>query len=103
MRIISNKKVYGTEKAQEITNVRHSTRNNISWYEEILYRAKNGAWFLKGEGGPLSHYAVDLGDGNKEGSCKLMPMSVSATIEWLEKHAKYSIIEELFFDHLEDA
>ncbi|HKK86875.1 MAG TPA: hypothetical protein VJ942_15275 [Roseovarius sp.] len=103
MKIISNKKIYDTEQAQEITAVRHSGRNNISWYEETLYVSDNGAWFLAGEGGPLSHYGIDVGEGNREGGRKLTPMSINEAISWLELHQKYAIIEEYFFDQLEPA
>lgn len=103
MKIISNRKIYDTEQALEITSARHSRPNNISWYDETLYVSKNGAWFLAGEGGPLSHYGIDLGEGNKEGARKLTPMSTGEVIIWLEMHEKYSIIEEYFFDQLEVA
>lgn len=103
MRIIFNKKIYSTENAKKITSIRHGSPNNISWYEEVLYQSQNGAWFMVGEGGPLSHYGIDVGEGNKEGSQKLTPMSWDEAINWLERHAKYSVIEEYFYDQLEDA
>ncbi|VVT33167.1 conserved hypothetical protein [Roseovarius sp. EC-HK134] len=103
MKIIFNRKIYDTEMSNAITFVRHSSQNNISWYHEVLYRSQNGAWFTAGEGGPLSHYGIDLGDGNKEGSSKLTPMSCNQVVEWLERHAKYSVIEEYFYDQLEIA
>ncbi|WP_320178896.1 hypothetical protein [Roseovarius pacificus] len=103
MKIIFNKKIYDTDQAKEITSVRHATPNNLAWFLEDFYRSRNGAWFIVGDGGPLSHYAVEFEDGNKEGRRRLKPMSPDETIAWLEKHGKYSVIEDHFSDWLEIA
>ncbi|QFT95426.1 hypothetical protein FIU86_21415 (plasmid) [Roseovarius sp. THAF9] len=103
MKIIFNKKIYDTDQATEITSVRYATPNNLAWFREDLYRSRNGAWFIVGVGGPLSHYAVELEDGIREGRRRLTPMSSDETIAWLEKHGKYSVIEDHFSDWLEIA
>ncbi len=103
MKVIMNRKIYDTEAAKEVARDQLHNRNNISWFDESLYLAPNGAWFLAGEGGPLSRYAVDLGQGEIEGRSKITPMSVGEAMAWLERRCEYAILEAYFSDNLEDA
>lgn len=103
MRIVKNRKIYDTENAKEVTRYHLHNKNNISWFDESLYLTPNGSWFLAGEGGPLSQYGIDLGQGEKEGRRKLTPMSVSEVIAWLERRGEYAILEAYFSEYLEDA
>ena len=103
MKTIINKKIYDTEKAKEVARDHLHNRNSISWFDETLYLTPNGAWFIAGEGGPLSQYGIDLGQGEKEGGCKLIPMSVEEVMAWLEQRSEYAILEAYFSDSLEEA
>ncbi|WP_138936635.1 hypothetical protein [Roseovarius arcticus] len=103
MKVIINRKIYDTETAREVAKDQLHNRNSISWFDESLYLAPNGAWFLAGEGGPLSHYGVDLGQGEKEGRQMLTLMSIDEVMDWLEQRGEYHILETHFSDRLENA
>ena len=51
--------------------------------EESLYRTTKGAWFLVGEGGPMSKYAEPVSGGMIGGSA-LTPLSDREAQRWLE-------------------
>lgn len=79
--------LYDTETAEEIhpwTNGRR--RDNFAWCRETLYRTKKGAFFIFGEGGPLSGYTEPAGDGMFGGSSDIRPLTENEAIEWLEAH-----------------
>ena len=62
MKKIINGKKYDTDTAQELA----SWDNGGGWRdfhhcEETLYRKKTGEFFLFGEGGPMTKYAVSTG------------------------------------------
>lgn len=64
--------------------------------QEALYVTPNGAYFLHGEGGALTGYAVSVGDMRGAGDA-LVPMTEAEALTWLEEHdADASTIERLF-------
>lgn len=68
--------------------------------EERLYKNTKGAYFLVGEGGPMSKYAVSRGNETSGGE-ELIPMTFAEAQEWAEKNldseeyeAEFGIQEE---------
>lgn len=55
------------------------------WYER-LYRTKSGRYFLYGEGGPASRYAVTIGQNEWSGGEKIQLLSRETAMEWAEEH-----------------
>ena len=103
MKKILNAVIYDTGTANKITSVRHKHNNYSNWFQEELYTTVNGRWFIAGEGGSHSHYAIDDGDGNIIGGSDLSPLTIPAAMDWLEKHRKYDILEEYFGAYLKAA
>tara|TARA_R110001583_G_scaffold39630_1_gene126820 strand:+ start:2053 stop:2373 length:321 start_codon:yes stop_codon:yes gene_type:complete len=60
-------KTYNTNTAWLICELPCSTESvsYFDWHMTDLYRTKKGAYFLAGEGGPLSMWSSDQGNGNK--------------------------------------
>ena len=69
---------------------------------ERLYRKRTGEFFLHGEGGPMSKYAVSIGDNNWSGSEQIIPLSWDAAREWAESHLSGDEYEEIFGEIEED-
>lgn len=62
MKKIIDRRVYNTDTAEEVAS--WSNGYSITSYEywcEALYRTRNGAWFLWGEGGARSAYGRSRG------------------------------------------
>lgn len=84
MKRVIEGKLYNTETAELI----HEWSNNMGsrdfkHCEESLYRTTKGAWFLVGEGGPMSKYAEPVSGGMIGGSA-LTPLSDREAQRWLE-------------------
>lgn len=61
------------------------SRDFAHWSEE-LYRTKSGKYFLYGEGGPASRYAVTIGQNEWSGGEKIQLLSRETAMEWAEEH-----------------
>ena len=103
MKKIISGKVYDTDKAQEMA----TWSNGGSWRdfahcEETLYRKKTGEYFLYGEGGPMTQYAVAEGQNSWTGGSRLMPMSYQDATAWAETHLDGDAYERIFGEVTED-
>ena len=87
MKKIINGKLYNTETASVI-GWWHNTsdRRNFDFCEETLYKKRTGEYFLHGEGGPRSEYAVSEGNEWYSGGEKIMPMTPGEAQKWAEKY-----------------
>lgn len=102
MKKIINGKVYNTETAERLSG----WSDGLGWrdfnhVEEELYRKKTGEYFLYGQGGPMSRYAVSEGNGWSSGD-RIMPMSYEEATKWAEKHLDADEYEEIFGEISED-
>lgn len=100
MRKIINGKLYDTETAREVASFESNfARNDFSFYEETLFRKRNGEFFLSGKGGPMSHYAKRE-IGGMTGGEAIIPLTEEEARRWLEDNAdvdtylKYFVAEE---------
>ena len=94
-KIISGKR-YDTEKAEFIGSDSYSdSRDSQHWTEE-LYRKRNGEFFLHGEGGPMTKYAVSCGQNEWKGGEKIIPLGLNAAREWAEEHLDAKDYEKFF-------
>lgn len=86
MRKIINGRVYNTETSKKI-GMWHNNRytNDFSYCAETLYKNTRGAYFLYGEGGPLSKYATISGDNRGWGET-IIPMTADEAQKWAEEH-----------------
>jgi len=103
MRKIINGKLYDTNKAKLVASVGNGYYgNDFHRCVEDLYRTSKGAWFLHGEGGPLSKYGKQHGS-TKCGSSELRSMETDEVVEWLENHNRTDALLEYFPDRIEEA
>lgn len=97
MKKIINGKVYNTDTAREIG----CWANAGSWrdfnhVEETLYQKKTGEFFLYGEGGPSTKYAVICGMNSWTGGEKIIPLDYDTARQWAEEKLDADEYEEIF-------
>lgn len=86
MKKIINGKMYDTETAKEVASCYHGDGpRDFRHYSESLYKKRTGEYFLAGEGGPMTHYAVSTGQNSWSGGEKIIPLTYSEATEWAER------------------
>ena len=103
MKKIINGKVYDTDTAKELGDWSNmADYGNFSQFSETLYRKKTGEFFLHGEGGPMTKYAVAEGSNSWRGGSRIMPLSFQEAREWAEEHLSGEEYEAIFGEVVED-
>ena len=103
MKKIINNKAYDTETAKELGSWSNmADYGNFSQFSETLYRKKTGEFFLYGEGGPMTKYAVAEGSNSWRGGSRIMPLSFQEAREWAEEHLGGVEYEAIFGEVVED-
>lgn len=95
MKKVIDGKLYNTESAEMIGEDSYSGYADFRHWKEQLYRTRKGNFFLYGEGGPLSCYAVHEEDGWADGE-KIIPYTEDEAKAWVEEHLSASEYESLF-------
>lgn len=87
MKKIINGKIYDTDTAREIASNYHGEGpRDIYYYSEKLYLKRTGEYFLYGEGGPMSRYAISTSDNHWSGGQRIVPMSYKSAQEWAQEN-----------------
>lgn len=87
MKKIIDGKLYDTATAKEIASMSHGEGpRDFRYYEETLYKKRTGEYFLYGEGGPMTHYAVSRGQNSWSGGEKIIPLDYAAAQKWGEEN-----------------
>ena len=95
-RIIDGKR-YDTDTARIIdTDWSNLSKTDFGYWEETLYQKRTGEYFIYGEGGPMSKYAVSHGQNEWSGGEKIIPVSYEAARSWGEEHMGADEYEEHF-------
>lgn len=103
MKKVVNGKIYNTDTAIYITTYSNGYNpRDFNQLSERLYKTKKGAFFLAGEGGPLTKYAKPCGDMTM-GSEDIFVLTADEAQGWLEQHNKTAELEEHFGDSIEEA
>lgn len=103
MKKVVNGKKYDTETAQFLAEYEYCANvRDFHHFSESLYQKKTGEFFLYGEGGPLSQYAVAVGTNEWSGGERIMPLSYEEAQRWAEEHLDGDEYEEIFGEVLED-
>lgn len=103
MKKIINGKIYNTKTAEMVVAYDNGLGNrDFKGYSEELYRTKKGAWFLSGEGGPMTKYSRACGNMTSGGS-NIILLSAEEAREWLERRDETDVIEEYFSSEIEEA
>jgi hypothetical protein len=102
MKRIINGRVYDTDTATRIGNNESSCGRSDFQYEDTdLWRTKKGAFFVAGEGGPLSRWARPSGSNGTFGGSGIEALTTVEALEWAEAAgidadviAQYFAVEE---------
>ena len=105
MRKVIKGRTYNTETSKQIGSWDNGIHgSDFRSCDESLYKNTKGAYFLAGEGGPLSKYAVTYGN-ETSGSKELVPMTTEEAQEWAEEkltadeyEAEFGVQEEASSD-----
>lgn len=103
MKAIINGFRYNTETSERI-GINHNGMHpgDFRLCIETLYRTKNDAYFLRGEGGARSEYAKEVSGGWGYGEA-IVPLTHQETFIWLSQNGFPDSAEELFPELIEDA
>ena len=101
MKKIINGKVYDTDKAHELG--RDGGGDGFARWSEALYQKRTGEFFLYGEGGPMTKYAVSIGQNEWSGGDKIIPITAMNARKWVEEHLSAEKYEQIFGLPDEDA
>ena len=94
MKKIINNKVYDTDKATLLGT--DGGGDGFSRWHEELYQKRTGEFFIYGEGGPMTRYAVSCGQNNWSSGEKILPLSMEAARKWTEDHLDADAYESIF-------
>jgi len=103
MKSIINGKRYNTEAATKIASYWNGRSDqDFRHLSETMYKTQKGEYFLRGEGGALTEYAVSKGNASY-GSSRIKVMTADEAKAWLEKYQKVDALEAEFGDTIIDA
>lgn len=78
--------VCDTSTAKHIGSASYLDAHDFAHWSEELYRTKSGKYFLYGEGGPASRYAVTIGQNEWSGGEKIQLLSRETAMKWAEEY-----------------
>lgn len=103
MKKIINGRQYNTDTATKLGGWSSpGSYSDFNHYEETLYQKRTGEFFLFGEGGANSKYAVSQGMNSWSGGCEIIPLSWEAAQKWAEEHLSADEYESIFGPVSED-
>ena len=83
MKKIIDGKIYNTDTATRIGSHVCFIRGDFRFEDTDLFKTKKGAWFIGGEGGPLSRWSQPCGNGQRGGS-GIEVMTTAEALAWAE-------------------
>lgn len=97
MKKIINGKMYDTDKATYLGYDMYAGPRDFKYWREELYKKRTGEFFMYGQGGPDSKYAVASVTGSGwDGGAKIIPLSVQKAREWAEAHLNADTYANIF-------
>lgn len=96
MKKIIGGKRYDTETAHFCGSDQYGGPRDFHYWREELYRKTTGEFFLHGEGGAMSKYAISAGQNEWSGGEKIIPLSPAKAKEWAEEHLSGEEYEAVF-------
>ncbi|MEA4928592.1 MAG: hypothetical protein VB104_07945 [Candidatus Limiplasma sp.] len=99
MKKIINNRLYDTETAKAVgTDATPGNLGDLDYRKETLYLKKTGEFFLHGQGGPNTRYAVSAGQNSWAGGERIEPMALPAAREWAQQHLSADAFAAVFGD-----
>lgn len=103
MKKIIKGKVYDTATAKELGIYSNGlSGRDFNYICEILYKKRTGEFFLYGEGGPMTKYAISCGTNTWSGGEQIIPLNYEAARNWAEKNLEVDEYEKIFGEIIED-
>ena len=85
MKKVIGGKLYDTRTADLIADCGGGNgRSDFRWFNEGLYKTKKGAFFLCGEGGPMTRWASSCSDGSRSSGEGITPLEPWEARSWCE-------------------
>lgn len=94
MKKIINGKVYDTDTARCVGSA--GGGDGFSRWHEELYQKRTGEFFIYGQGGPMTKYAVPVEQNNWSGGARIAPLDINAARQWAETHLDADDYESIF-------
>ncbi|MFC4540791.1 hypothetical protein ACFO5R_02470 [Halosolutus amylolyticus] len=99
MQRVIDRKLYDTDRAEQIVQYAHSTdRGDYHYLIETLYKTTDGEYLLHCEGGAATEYAK-LCEGEWVAGEELRLFDEEAALDWCENRAIHSSIVIDEFEH----
>ncbi len=89
-------KVYDTATARQLARIDTGSTAELSFWSETLFQKRTGEYFIHGEGGPMSRYAVSVGQNEWGWGEKIIPLSAEKARAWAEEHLGTDEYERIF-------
>jgi len=83
MKRVIDGKIYNTDTAERIGTHGYSNFRDFRYENTDLYKTKKGAWFLCGEGGPLSRWSQSRGN-EQTGGSGIEALTTTEALAWCE-------------------
>ena len=100
MKKIIKGKIYNTETAEKLFNVDNGLgHRDFNFYDFDVYKTKRGAYFIAGEGGPMTQFSIPVGNMFRGGS-KLIPITIEEAMNYAESNISADKMEEIFKDNI---
>lgn len=96
MKKVINGRLYDTDTAICLGCDGTCDRRDLFYVCEALFQKKNKEFFLYGEGGPASKYAVDTGSNSWSGGETILPLTEAEARKWAELHLTGDDYIEIF-------
>ena len=104
MKKIINGRLYDTDKAAYLGYDLYAGPRDFEYWREELYKKRTGEFFLYGQGGPASKYAVASVTGSGwDGGEKIIPLAYDKARQWAEDHLSAEAYGEIFGLPADDA
>ena len=101
MKRIINNLLYNTDSARHIAEwTNGADPEDPQYIKEVLYRKKTKEFFLLGEGGSSTRYAITHGNNQWEKSETIIPLTDEAAVEWAKEKLGEDRVGEIFDENI---
>jgi hypothetical protein len=98
MRRVIDGKIYNTATAYKVCDISPSgfSRGDFRYEDTYLYKSPKGTFFVAGEGGPMTRWAVPEGQGGRRSGSGIQIVSEDEAKSLVEQHGSDEDYEEAF-------